>query len=161
MAELKTGDRVKIVDREMNLSDIKSGMFYDYFRNLTGTVQNIYDDKTVCVQVEQDSLPNSIKDRHQDVQESVTKRWLANVSQEQRDKMKEAEKSLTLAYNILVNSADLEVIGKGKVVKPKPTAAPATTASKAKEDQPHRPTQSEIEKAEEEYLKSIASKQTS
>lgn len=154
MAELKAGDRVKIVDREMNLNDIKSGMFYDYFRNLTGTVLNLFDDKSVCVQIEQDSLPEGVRDRHLDVERSVTKKWLASISQEQREKLKNADKCLTLAYNILVSSADLEVIGKGKA-KPK-SAAPAV---KPKEEQSHRATETDIEKQEEEYLKSIASKQ--
>ncbi len=154
MSQIKAGERVKIVDRDMTLADTKSGLYYDYFRNLTGKVQYIYDDKTVCVNIELDSLPEDIRTRHLEVQESTTKRWLESISQEQRDKLSEANKRLTLAYNVLVSESDLEPSSKSKATSKKKSAASSPPKTKA-EAAPERKTAEEIEKAEEEHLNSI------
>ena len=182
MSPLKIGDRVKVAQREMTAADYKTGLFYDYFCKLTGTIERIYEDKTVCVRVEMDSLPEDVRKRHLEVQEAVKKRWMSGLSQEQRDKLSEADKAVKLGYNILIGEPDVEVIGKSKSTpatksvpaaaspraeKPKPPdiIAPAPSSPQPKKaavtkadtsDQTKRPTQADIEKAEEEYLKAIA-----
>lgn len=154
MPSFKTGDRVKIVDRPTTGADAKSGLYYDYFCNLIGTVDRVYDDNSVCVQVDFDSLPEGVQKRHMTVQDAVKKRWTGGLGAEQTGRLTEAEKNVSLRYNILVGSADLEASSKAKPAsRPKADTAankpgPADTAE--------RRTQADIEKAEEEYLKSIA-----
>ncbi|MEN6521568.1 MAG: hypothetical protein ABFD46_10535 [Armatimonadota bacterium] len=157
MPPLKIGDRVKISDRDMTLADVKSGQYYDYFRNLTGTVESIYDDNTACINIEMESLPEGVLDNHRSIEGSVRTRWINGLGVEQKEKMREADKQIALRYNILVNVADLSLAGKVKTTaagKPK-DAAPA---EKPVKQESHRQTQDEIEKAEEDYLKSIAAK---
>ncbi|MBI2844710.1 MAG: hypothetical protein HYX78_15060 [Armatimonadetes bacterium] len=161
----KTGDRVRIADREMTLADVKSGMFYDYFRNLAGTVEKIYEDHTVCVCVDQDSLPDNVRKRHINVQDAIRRRWMDGLGSEQRERLTEAQKSVVLSYNILVNSSDLLKDGKGKPpTKTKPdfkrSQEKPAALEKASQQPAARPSEADIAKAEEEYLKSIASRQS-
>jgi hypothetical protein len=176
MSPLRTGNRVKIVDREMTAADVKSGLFYDYFRNLRGTVERVYEDKSACVRIDLDSLPDDVRQRHIEVQEAVRDRWVQGLGQEQRERISGTEKAVTLAYSILVGAADLELIEKGKQAPARKAGlrpprrkaeqeAPASTAKSksvkqaAPPDKPERPSQADIEKAEEQYLKSIATRQ--
>jgi hypothetical protein len=161
MPPLKTGDRVKIADRDMTLADVKSGLYYDYFRNLIGTVERVYDDNTVCVNVDLDSLSESTLTNHQSIEDSVRKQWVNGLGVEKREQMREADKELKLRYNILVSAADLSPAGKAKPA-PKAAAGKSEAAASPKKparEEPHRLTQSDIEKAEEEYLKSLSSKE--
>ena len=56
---LHEGDRVRIVDREVTPEDVKSGLFYNHFRGLVGTIQKIYDEKEAAVVIEVESMPES------------------------------------------------------------------------------------------------------
>lgn len=159
MPPLKTGDRVKICDRDMTLADVKSGQYYDYFRNLIGTIERIYDDNTACINVDMESLPEGVLNNHRSVEDSVRNRWVNGLGVEQKERIREADKQLTLRYNILVNVADLSPAGKAKsAAAGKPKDKDTATSEKPVKQEVHRPTQAEIEKAEEEYLKSIAAK---
>ena len=155
MASFKAGDQVKIVDREMTSADIKSGLFYDYFRNLTGEVDRVYEDGSICVKVDQESLPVDVQKRHKQVQNAVRTRWMNGLGQEQRDRMSETDRTVVLGYNILVGSDDLQPMAKSK---PKPKIEPAKENKPALDEDTHRPTEKDIEKAEEEYLNTIAEK---
>jgi hypothetical protein len=164
MASFKTGDRVRIIEREVTTADVKSQLYYEYFRNLVGVVEHVYDDDTISLKVDLDSLPVDIEKRHHEVEASAQRRWMSNISEEQKDKLSEKEKLVTMSYNILVSTKDLEP-AKGKA-KPRPKAdepilqSPdaGEKGSTRKPAAEKRPTESDIEKAEEEYLKSIASK---
>lgn len=135
---------MKIADREMTSADVKSGLFYDYFRNLVGVVDRVYEDDTICVKVDQDSLPEDVYKCHLEVQHAVRTRWLNGLGQEQRDRLSETDKSVVLGYNILVGAGDLELF-KGKI-----------TGRPESKKLPSRATEKDIEKAEEEHLKAIA-----
>lgn len=156
MPPLKTGDHVKIIDRDMTLADVKSGLYYDYFRNLTGTIERIYDDNTACINVDLDCLSEEVVNNHRQIEESIRNKWINGLGQEQRAKLKESDKKLSLRYNILVSVSDLAPAGKAKpAAKPATEKKPEAKTSSAAEK---RPTQADIEKAEEEYLKSIAAR---
>jgi hypothetical protein len=155
MASLKAGDRVKIVDREMTLADIKSGLYYDYFRNLVGVVDRVYEDDSVCVKIDLDSLPPGVQKQHKEVQNAVRTRWLNGLGQEQRERLSETDRTVVLGYNLLVGAVDLEPAGKAKPAKP--AAAPEAQKAAVLEAA-HRPTEQEIEKAEAEYLDSLTDK---
>jgi hypothetical protein len=178
MSPLRTGSRVKIADREMTAADVKSGLFYDYFRNLKGTVERIYEDKSVCVRIDLESLPDDVRQRHIEVQDAVRDRWVQGLGQEHREQLAGGGKALTLAYSILVSAADLELIEKGKQAPPRKAEprplggkaeqeAPAATgrSKSAKEEAPpseaHRQSRADIERAEAEHLRSITARQKS
>ena len=52
MTTIKEGDRVEIVDRDATAEDVKSGLFYNHFRGLTGTVQKLHSSEEVSVEIE-------------------------------------------------------------------------------------------------------------
>lgn len=115
---LASGTPVRIADRETGSADVKSGLFYPYYRGLTGTVTKEYGDGTVSLSVDAGSLPEEIRKRHQTGTEAMRTKWLEGLSDEARNKLSAAEKKFSLRYSLLVALEDLTVIG-----------APADTAS--------------------------------
>src|SRR5665647_49541 len=114
--KFKEGDYAKIVDREVTPADVKSCMYYPYFRGLAGTVDKIFDEQ-ICLKVDPDTLPESILKRHKEVQDSIKRKWLNGLSGEARNRLTTEEKQFNLSYTILVNDADL--------VQAKPSDKPA------------------------------------
>ncbi len=138
---LKEGERVEIVDREADADDVKSGMFYNFFRGLTGTVQKVYATDEIAVEIEQESLPDAVANRHTDVQESMKTRWLDGLSEEAKNRLTDKERDFRLRYTLLVHAKDLKA----------PTAAAIPVGTRA--------TSADLAAAEQAYLESR--KQTS
>jgi len=169
----KPGDRVKVVERPMTTADAKSALFYDYFCNLTGTVSKVYEDGTLTVDIDLDSLPEDIRRRHHEIEEAVRRRWLDGLSEENRDKLSEKESTVKLEYKILIAEADLIELGKG-ATPARPKSKPTVTVSKTSvsdtsaakpvekksktsaEKKEARPTEADLARAEAEHLKEIA-----
>ena len=107
MAALKQGDSVVVVERNPTAEDAKSGLYYSHFGNLAGTVDRVYDDGTVCVDVSIDALPDGIRRRHEATQNAAKARWLDGLSGEARARLTEVEKQFDLSYKILVSSKDV------------------------------------------------------
>lgn len=158
----KPGDRVKVVERPMTAADTKSALFFDYFCNLTGTVSKVYDDGTLTVDIDLDSLPEDIRRRHHEIEEAVRRRWLDGLSEENRDKLSEKESAVKLEYKILIAESDLISLGKSSEPsspKSKPSASSAAPEKKLKssaEKKESRPTEADLARAEAEHLKEIA-----
>ncbi|MCE5323008.1 hypothetical protein LLG46_06800 [bacterium] len=108
MAELKVGDTVQVKTREVTNDDVKSSLYFAYFAGLVGSVDRVYDDDTVCVDIDIDSLTEDARKRHLDTQEFERKRWLNGLSGEARNRLSEDQKKLTISYKILVSKKDLE-----------------------------------------------------
>jgi ribosomal protein L21E len=154
----KEGDRVQIVDREATADDIKSGLFYNHFRGLTGMVQKVYDSQEAAIEIEMESLEDPLSERHTDVQEQMKSKWLDGLSEEGRNRLTDQEKDFRLRYTVLVGVKDLIAPTK-KAVAPKPaqaiaeTAAPKPARAVAQEETPRRATSEDLSAAEEEYLR--------
>jgi hypothetical protein len=174
MANVKIGDRVKVVDRELVPADAKGGLFYEYFRNLTGVVERLYDDDTICVDVDVESLPLDIYDRHKEMEIAARDKWIAGLSQEQRGRLTEQDKQFTMHYKIVLKAVDVmpskgpakttpkasESGKKSSEAKPaeaKEEPAPAQEASV--EPAPKRATQKDLNAAEREFLKELKARQ--
>jgi ribosomal protein L21E len=160
----KEGDRVQIVDREATADDVKSGLFYNHFRGLTGTVQKVYATKEVAVEIEAESLAEAVAQRHLDVQEQMKSRWLDGLSEEGRNRLTDREKDFRLRYTLLVALQDITTPGM-KAVPPAKQAAPAAHSTPAVsaartvpgsaevgEAAPRRATAADYEAAERAYL---------
>ncbi len=174
----KAGDRVKIAAREVTADDEKSGLYYSYFGGLTGAVDAIYGDGSICVNVDLESLTAQARDRHLEMQEAERKKWLDGLSGEARNRLTPEQRQLKLSYKVLVSKNDLEPAKGGKPEGGKKSAKPAEkteddapSARKGParapdpkqapgEDEPptRRPSAEDLAKAEEEHLKSLQSK---
>ena len=107
---LTTGNKVVIKTRDVTDSDITSGLYFSYFGGLTGVVDRIYDDDSVCIDVDLDSLGKEARQRHKEMQEAENKRWLNSISADLRKKLTPEQKKLTISYKILVSKNDLDVV---------------------------------------------------
>lgn len=136
---LVEGDPVRLADRETTAADTKSGLFYPYYRGLTGTIAKLYSDSTAAVAVDPESLPGDIRKRHQTGTDAMRQKWLDGLSEEGRNKLSAAEKKFSLRYSLLVSLSDLS-----------PGDAP----------EPARKSLSEIEEAEAAHLAEVAKKKS-
>ena len=130
------GDRVEIVDREANADDVKSGLFYNHFRKLTGSVQKVYSTQEIAVEIEQESLAEAVAARHIEVQETMKAKWLDGLSEEAKNRLTEKERDFKLRYTLLVHAKDLQA--------PSAPAIPPGT----------RATSADLAAAEQAYLES-------
>ncbi len=110
MAKLSEGDGVVIVARDSSASDVKSGLYYGHYGNLTGTILKVYGEEA-SVLVDREVLPVDIEKRHADNEKAMRQRWLDGLSEEARNRLTATEKAFRLNYAILVSLSDLE---KGK-----------------------------------------------
>ncbi len=107
MLRLKEGDAVRIVDREPTQADLRSGLYYNHYRNLAGTVFKLYgagESQQAAVDVGLESLPVEVAARHRE----VTDQMRANLTGEaRRGSGPGGENEFRLRYVVLVSSADL------------------------------------------------------
>ncbi len=127
-AKLTEGSPVRLADREPNAADSKSGLYYPYYRNLTGIIAKLYADETATVMIDPESLPSEIRARHQAGTDAMRQKWLDGLSDEARNKLSASEKKFSLRYNLLVGLADL-FPGEALAAPPPGLAAPAPTLS--------------------------------
>ncbi|MEJ5253260.1 MAG: hypothetical protein HPY54_12890 [Chthonomonadetes bacterium] len=187
MANFKEGDRVQIVTREQTNGDIKERSYYPYMGGLKGTIYRLYSDGRAAVQIDLDSLPESIRTRHTEAQERMKNRWIEGLSEEARSRLTPEEREFHLNYVLLVRVEDLQPEGKrtrsasaakgepsAPAQKAQDTAAPSAkkqttgaepeararsaAAAAVEPELPKRKTLRDLEKAEEEFLKSRARK---
>src|SRR5690349_2960153 len=144
MATFKEGDRVRVVSREQTEEDNKSGIYYNHYAGLTGTVQKVYSKTEVTLDIELESLSREVRKRHDEVRDQMKTKWLDSLSEEGRGKLTEREKDFILRYVILVKMDDLEKAG-ARPAPPKPAAAASEPPPPAPQT---RLTLAEIEAAE-------------
>lgn len=134
MANLKEGDRVQIVSREQTNDDIKERSYYPYMGGLRGTIYRLYSDGRAAVQVDIDSLPQTVLTRHTEAQERMKNRWIESLSEEARSRLTPEEREFHLNYVLLVRIDDLQPEGKrARTTTTARTTEPAskTTATRA------------------------------
>lgn len=129
MTAFKEGDRVQIADREATADDVKTGLFYNHFRGLTGTVQKLYGEEA-AIEIEPQSLTDTVASRHDDVQEQMKSKWIDGLSEEAKSRLTDAEKDFRLRYTVLVGVKDLGK-AKGDPLPPRKTSADLEAAEDA------------------------------
>lgn len=127
----KEGDTVSVVARTQTAADVKSGLYYPHFANLTGTILKVYGEEA-SVLVDRDTLPEGIRKRHEQNEKAERTKYLDRLSDEARNRLSEKEKQFSLQYAVLVSLGDLK-------------------ESKAAPEK--RVTTSDLDAAEEEFLK--------
>jgi ribosomal protein L21E len=108
MLRLKVGDRVRVADRQAQPQDRKSGMFYDFYRGLTGKVFKLFSSDEIALEVELEALPEEIWKRHMNARDQMRERWLHSLPEDIRRKLTPEQKSFDLRYVLLVRVSDLE-----------------------------------------------------
>ena len=107
MLRLKDGERVRIASRPATPADLKSGLYHNYYANLSGAVFKIYgsgEAAQIAVDVDIDCLPEEIAKRHLAVRDEMR----SNLTGEaKRLSAPGAEQEFRLRYVVLVAAADL------------------------------------------------------
>ena len=133
MPKFNEGDVVQVISREATPADAKNQTYYPHFAGLSGTVDKVHDNE-ISVKVDEEALPEDVRKRHTDIQESIKRKWLNGLSGEARNRLTPEEKQFKLAYTVLVQAADLEKIKPGP--KPSKKETPSQEPAKVEEAKP-------------------------
>ncbi|MCS6919329.1 MAG: hypothetical protein NZM28_06130 [Fimbriimonadales bacterium] len=163
MPKFKEGDRVQVRAREAQGKEAQEGRYAPHLANATGAILKIYSPQEIAVDLELDSLPEAIRERHAEQQTRMHERWLNSLSEEARNRLTDDEKTFRLRYVALLAEDDLLPLKAGRAAaKPsEPATADAAPSPKAKTSRkptaesatPARPTAEDLEKLEEQYLR--------
>ena len=93
MKNWKTGDRVRIVEREQTAKDVKEQTYFPHFAGLVGDVVKVYGPDEVCVEILRGALPLSNSKRHDEIEKRLKERVMDSLSQDARSKLSEEENS--------------------------------------------------------------------
>lgn len=101
------GDHVKIRSREQTAADIKSGLYFNHYAGMRGTILKRYDNEA-SVLVDRTTLPASVLERHEQTEQNERQKYLDRLSEDARGKASAREKNFSLQYPVLVAVTDLE-----------------------------------------------------
>jgi len=109
MIRWKEGDRAQIVDRAATAADTKSQLYYNHYRNLTGTVLKLYgsgETTQAAIDVDLETLPEEIAVRHRETRDRMGE----NLPGAARKSAAGAppEEPFRLRYVVLVSLPDLK-----------------------------------------------------
>lgn len=164
MPKFKEGDRVQVRAREAQGKETQEGRYAPHLANATGAVLKVYSPQEIAVELDLDSLPEAIRERHTEQQTRMHERWLNSLSEEARNRLTDDEKTFRLRYVALLAEDDLlplkasgaKTTAPKAATRAKPEPAPtakATRKAQPESEAPRRPTPEELEKLEEQYLK--------
>lgn len=108
MSKLKEGDRVRVIERPVTDEDRKANRYFEHMANLTGTIQNIYNENEVAVRVDPSRMSEITGDVHQTAVKRMRKNFSDSISEEARKQMSPDELEFTANFVILVRQQDLE-----------------------------------------------------
>jgi hypothetical protein len=108
MSKWKLGDRVRVVTRAVTEEDRKKNRYYDHMAGLTGTVQQIYSDDEIAVEVEPASMSKVSADVHKMATQRMRDKFLSQISEEQKKQFTKEELDFDAHYVLLLQSSDLE-----------------------------------------------------
>jgi hypothetical protein len=103
---LKEGEAVRVAPRPVTPQDLKTGLYFNHYAGLTGTVFKIYgtgDAAQAAIDVDIESLPAEIAQRHTETRDSM----LRTITNERGRNNADSEADFRLRYVILVAAADL------------------------------------------------------
>ena len=124
MPKWKTGDRVKVVSRDVTKEDRTTNSYYSHLGGLTGTVTNFYNKDEVAVRVDPEAFTPTIAVAHKEAVKRMRLKFIINISEDQKRKLTKEEKQFDANYVLLLHSDDLE----------KGPPAPKKVAKKIEED---------------------------
>jgi hypothetical protein len=136
---VKEGQTVKFIPRDAS-AEARPVPYYDFYTSLYGKVAKIYDDGTAAVIIDQASMPDDARERHEKSERDMRDKWMRSLSEDDRSKLTDAQKRFALRYTLLVTATDLididavaplPIVKESAARKEAKAAAPATEASKA------------------------------
>jgi hypothetical protein len=143
-SDFRSGDRVQVIDREATPEETKKRIFYNHMRGLTGIIRRVYEEEEeVWVDVDRASLPDPVRDRHEEVEKQIRDKWYDSLSGEAQRRLTVEESQLKLRYSILTTPSHLILLERG--AEKTESAASETTPAR-------RATTEELNAVEEQFL---------
>jgi hypothetical protein len=130
MPKFKEGDRVQVRAREVQGKEAQEGRYAPHLANATGAILKVYSPQEIAVDLDLDSLPEAIRERHAEQQTRMHERWLNSLSEEARNRLTEDEKTFRLRYVALLAEDDLLPLKSGRAATHAPKAEPKPKAEK-------------------------------
>jgi hypothetical protein len=106
-AKWKPGDRVQIVEREVNRDDRQAGTYFGHLAGLTGTVANFYAADEVAVKIDEGAFSNVLAGTHKEAVKRMRAKFLDSLGEEQKRRLSKEEKQFNANHIVLVHSEDL------------------------------------------------------
>lgn len=106
-ANWKPGDRVQIVEREVNRDDRQAGTYFGHLAGLTGTVTNYFAADEVAVKIDEDAFSNVLAGTHKEAVKRMRAKFLDSLGEEQKRRLSKEDKQFNANHVVLVHSEDL------------------------------------------------------
>src|SRR5688500_3039621 len=103
----KAGDRVQIVEREVNREDRQSALYFGHMAGLTGTVTSYYGIDEVAVKLDPDTFSNVLAETHKEAVKRMRAKFLDSLGEEQKKRLTKEDKQFSANNVVLVHSDDL------------------------------------------------------
>ena len=108
MGKWKEGDRVRVLSREVTEEDRKKNRYFEHMAGLVGTIQNVYSDNELAVQVDPSSLGPVTASAHSTANKRMRDRFVEDMSEAQKKLFTKEELEFETHYVLLVQGSDLE-----------------------------------------------------
>ena len=125
-AKWKPGDRVQIVEREVNRDDRQAGTYFGHLAGLTGTVTNYFAADEVAVKIDAVAFSNVLAGTHKEAVKRMRAKFLDSLGEEQKRRLSKEDKQFDANHVVLVHSEDL--------VKGPPAPKPVTKVEEEEEE---------------------------
>lgn len=103
---LKSGDRVKIVRREVTAEDRKENLYYAHLADLAGEIQAVYDDRVV-IKVDPVAVVDPMATVYVNAKNRLHRKFADNATEEIKSKLSEEELAFPINAVVLVRASDV------------------------------------------------------
>lgn len=108
MAQWKTGQKVQVVNRKVTAEDKAKSRYFEHMAGARGEIQSVYEDGTVAVQVDVDSVGETPRGVHRTATLKMREKFANTISEEQRKALTKEELEFDTHYVLLVRGEDLQ-----------------------------------------------------
>jgi hypothetical protein len=108
MSKWKVGERVRVVSRPVTAEDRKNSRYFEHMAGLTGSVQQVYSESEIAVEVDPQSLSKVSAEVHKTATQRMRDKFLSQISEEQKKQFTKEELDFDAHYVLLVQADDLE-----------------------------------------------------
>jgi hypothetical protein len=108
MNKWNEGDRVRVKSRPVTEDDRKRNRYFEHMAGLVGTIQNVYSEQEIAVQVDPSSLGPVTAAVHQTATQRMRDRFTEDMSEAQKKLFTKEELEFDTHYVVLIQGSDLE-----------------------------------------------------
>jgi len=108
MSKWKEGDRVKVITREVTEDDRKLNRYFEHMQGLVGTIQGVYEDNEIAIQVDPSTIGAVTKGIHDEATRRLRTRFAEEATEDVKSKLTAQEMNFQPNYVILAQASDLE-----------------------------------------------------